>query len=113
MPFDGQSVAPLLRGQCAELPGDRLEFLQNRQWTTLPPEKWANAVISRRWRLIHGKELYDIKADPGQRRDVSAEHPEVVARLRDAHERWWDEVSPTMEAHFFISFWDFYNYWLP
>ena len=90
--FDGMSVAPLLRGEIDELP-DRTHFVQYRQDTN-PPEKWTCAVMTRRWRLIDGKELYDIKADPGQERDLSGEHPEVVAQLRAAHEDWWAEVGP-------------------
>jgi arylsulfatase A-like enzyme len=96
--FDGTSLAPLLRGDEQALPGDRVHFLQYRQ-STEPPEKWANAVISRRWRLVGGKELYDVKADPGQREDVAGEHPEAVARLRDAHEEWWREISPDLETY--------------
>jgi len=46
-----------------------------------------------RWRLVDGKQLYDIKADPGQKRDIAAEQPEAVARLRAAYERWWSDVS--------------------
>ncbi len=95
---DGVSLAPLLRGQCAELPGDRVEFVQYRQ-STLAPEKWTNAVITRQWRLVGGRELYDIKADPEQRRDIAADHPDVVARLREAHEKWWAEVSPRFEEY--------------
>jgi arylsulfatase A-like enzyme len=90
--FDGTSLAALLRGEAERLPGDRVHFLQNRQ-STEPPEKWQNAVITRQWRLVHGTELYDIQADPGQRHDVAEGHAEVVQRLRAAHERWWDEVS--------------------
>jgi len=96
--FDGQSVAPLLNGNQANLPGDRVHFLQYRQ-DTAPPEKWTNAVMTRRWRLIRGAELYDIKADPGQRRDVAMSHPDVVERLRGAHDAWWDEISPGLEAY--------------
>lgn len=96
--FDGVSLAPLLRGECEALPGDRFEFVQFRQ-NTEPPEKWTNAVMTRRWRLVHGRELYDIKADPGQRRDVAAEHPDVVARLREAHETWWAEIAPRLDEY--------------
>jgi hypothetical protein len=34
-------------------------------------------------RLASGKalELYDLKADPGETRDLAAAHPEVVARI--------------------------------
>ena len=54
------------------------------------PIKWRK---SRRdddpWRLINGKELYDIKADPGQKRDVAADHPDAVDQLTDFYEAWW------------------------
>jgi len=94
--FDGVSAAAILRGEAGELPGGRVHFVQQRQ-SMDPPEKWVNAVMTRRWRLINGEELYDIKADPGQQRDVAAAHADVVARLRAAHEAWWDEVSPTLD----------------
>jgi len=101
-PFDGVSLAPLLRDRVKRLPGDRVHFVQYRQ-STIPPDKWCNAIMTRRWRLVHGGELYDIKADPAQRRDVAAEHPRVVSRLRKAHERWWEEVSPGLQEYCPIS----------
>ena len=99
--FDGVSVAPLLRGEAMSLP-DREIFVQYRQYTE-PPEKWTNAVMTRDWRLIEGRELYYMPADPGQRNDVSEQYPDVVRRLREAHERWWDEVSPRLEEYCPIS----------
>ena len=43
-----------------------------------------------RWKLLELPtpqgvqiELYDVVADPGERHNVAAEHPEVVARLRE------------------------------
>ena len=95
--FDGCSVAGHLTGQAKPLP-DRCHFVQYRQYTH-PPEKWTNAVMTRQWRLVAGTELYDIKQDPGQENDVAAAHPEVVARLRAAHEDWWDEVSPGLAEY--------------
>jgi arylsulfatase A-like enzyme len=35
-----------------------------------------------------GESLYDLEADPGEERDVSADHPEVVTRLRPFADRW-------------------------
>ncbi len=99
--FDGLSVATLLWGSREPLP-DRTHFIQYRQDTT-PPDQWDSAVMTRRWRLVHGRELYDIKADPGQQQDVAAEHPETVAQLRAAHEAWWEEISPGLEAYCPIS----------
>ena len=99
--FDGMSVAGLLSGEGKSLP-ERIHFVQYRQ-NTNPPEKWANAVITRQWRLIHGQELYDIKEDSGQHDDVADMHPNVVARLRDAHEAWWEEISPLLGQYCPIS----------
>jgi len=100
--FDGVNLAPLLGGERRSLQGDRVHFVQFRQNTALP-DKWTNAVMTRRWRLVRGKELYDITTDPGQQRDVAPEHPDVVERLRAAHETWWDEVSPRLEEYCPIS----------
>jgi arylsulfatase A-like enzyme len=92
--FDGMSVVKVLGSEEAALP-QRCHFLQYRQSTT-PPEKWDCAVLEGRWRLVHGDELYDVKADPGQVCDLAAQHPEQVARLRQAHEEWWGEVAPAL-----------------
>jgi arylsulfatase A-like enzyme len=99
--FDGTSVAGLLADSIQNLP-DRVHFVQYRQ-DTVPPKKWENAVMTPRWRLIHGHELYDIQADPSQQHDVAAQHPEVVARLRAAHEAWWAEIAPQLEDYCPIS----------
>jgi arylsulfatase A-like enzyme len=99
--FDGISLADLLTGKEYSLP-DRVQFLQYRQ-STEPPEKWTNAVITKQWRLISGKELYDIKADPEQKNDVAEQQPQILERLRSAHEAWWDEVSPLFKQYCPIS----------
>jgi arylsulfatase B len=95
--YDGINVAPLLRGEWRGLP-DRVHYLQYRQ-STLTPEKWTNAVMTRRWRLIAGHELYDILADPGQQHDVSARYAEVVQRLRASFEEWWAEIAPGLDEY--------------
>jgi len=59
--------------------------------------------MTRRWRLVNGAALYDIGADPGQEHDVAAGHPGVVEELRAAHEAWWNEVSPGLDAYSPIS----------
>ena len=59
--------------------------------------------MTRQWRLVRGEELYDIKADPGQKNEVAAVYPEVVQRLRDAHEGWWAEIAPQLDIYCPIS----------
>ena len=81
--MDGRSLRPLLeKGDHPDWP-DRI-IMTDSQKKELPT-KWATtAVMSERWRLIDGKELYDIDADPGQKNNVFDEHPEVVERLTPA-----------------------------
>ena len=89
--FDGTSLAPLLRDEAGSW-ADRVLVTDSQRITT--PEKWRkSAAMSQRWRLVNGLELYDMESDPGQEKDVAAEYPEVVGRLRRAYEAWWEKVS--------------------
>jgi arylsulfatase B len=92
--FDGTSLVPLLSD---EAPGDWPDrILVTDSQRVKDPIKWkSSAVMTGRWRLINGKELYDIKSDPGQKRDVASQHPNVVRRLTDFYEAWWAELEPT------------------
>ena len=45
---------------------------------------------------MNNKELYDISKDPGEKKDVSSEFPEVVDRLSKSYEKWWTSVKPLM-----------------
>jgi arylsulfatase A-like enzyme len=93
--FDGVSLRPLLeKGDHEEWP-DRI-IMTDSQYRG-PPKKWATtAVLSERWRLVGGKELYDIDADPGQKKNVYAEHPEVARRLSSHYDALWAEIEPTL-----------------
>ena len=55
-----------------------------------------SCVLKDRWRLIDGRELYDLDQDPAQRNDISAAHPKVVEELRALYPAFWDSVSPRM-----------------
>ncbi len=97
--FDGRSLVPLLRGQDG-FPDGRVHFIQHQQffhdgvYQMDKPQPFLNsAVLSESWRLVNGQELYDIEADPRQQTDLSSQHPETVAKLREAYEQWWAEVS--------------------
>lgn len=58
------------------------------------PEKWRKcSVMYFDWRLVDGKELYDLRNDPGQSKDIAAEHPTNVQELRGVYEKWWTGVS--------------------
>ncbi len=92
--FDGVSLAPLLRGPVtatADWP-DRTLFVHNQR--VIDPVKGKDyAVMTDHWRLVDGHELYEIKSDPGQHRDVAGAHPDVVTTLEKAYDRWWADIS--------------------
>jgi hypothetical protein len=52
-----------------------------------------------RWRLINGKELYDMIADSGQKKDVGSQYAQVVAELRSAYERWYADISKRFDEY--------------
>lgn len=92
--FDGLSLRPLLAPSEETKWPDRMMITDSQR--VLDPIKWRNsAVMSDRWRLIDGVELYDIQADPGQSKDVAKEHPEQTAAMRAFYETWWKEIEPT------------------
>jgi arylsulfatase A-like enzyme len=89
--IDGRSLMPLLKN-----PGtawqDRTMFFQWHRGDA--PELYrACAARNQRWKLVNGKELYDLESDSAESKDVSAEHPEIVARLRAEYESWFKDVS--------------------
>ncbi len=90
--FDGASIATLLTGQGAADWSPRTLVVDSQRIEH--PEKWRkSAVMTDRYRLINGKELYDIKADPGQATDIAAKHPAVVAALAKTYEAYWASTS--------------------
>ena len=93
--LDGKSLVPLLKNPQAEWP-ERVVITDSQR--VVDPIKWRKcSTMTQRWRLIDGKELYDIQADPGQQTDVSAQHPEVTARLTAAYDAWWEDISPAFK----------------
>ncbi len=85
--FDGDSLVPLLRGKGM---GDRLLVVQYGQQVN----KFECCVIWNQFRLVKGTELYDIKEDPAQEKNVATEHPGVLSRMREYYEHWWRGVEP-------------------
>ena len=92
-PVDGKSLMPLLKGEPGDWPDRTLFFQWHRGDEPVPFRSCA--ALTQQFKLVDGKELYDLAADPGEGNDVSARHPDVVARLRKAYEDWLRDVSST------------------
>jgi arylsulfatase len=93
--FDGVSLAGVLRGT-GEPPADRMLVTQFSRMDRPVPQQGDACVMWRRWRLVQDKELYDLTSDPAQQRNVIADHPDVVRRLREHYSRWWEGVAPRL-----------------
>lgn len=87
--LDGRSLVPLLR-RSSQSWEDRAWVLHSQNGYEIPV-KWASSVVlTQRWRLVNGRDLYDIQADPPQKKDVAANHPDIVQQLRRKYEEHWD-----------------------
>ena len=92
--FDGLSIADLLDPKKDVEWEDR--FVISDSQRVRDPIKWrSSSVMSQKYRLINGKELYEIGVDPGQENDIAKAHPEVVETMREFYEKWWAELEPT------------------
>lgn len=81
-PLDGRDLSSLLFGKDVAWP-ERMIF-----------SSWAGRVSVRtpQYRLDAAGKLYDMLADPGQTSEVTADHPEVAARLTQAVADWRREM---------------------
>ena len=100
--FDGRSLMPLLHGQAVDWP-DRTLVAQWHRGDV--PERYRSfAIRSQDWKLVQplGREswnsqtefqLFDMANDPFETRNVAAQHPERVAELKTAYDRWFEDVT--------------------
>ncbi len=102
--LDGRILMPLLRDHSAAW-ADRLLFTHVGRWERgqAAESKYAKCRIrSARFSLVSNGpekrwELYDMATDRGERLNVATQHPEEVARLEAAYDRWWAETLPCLE----------------
>lgn len=96
--FDGRSLVPLLRNQAALDPDSswNTRILVTDSQRVKDPIKWRKScVMSGAWRLVNGKELYNVVDDPAQQHNLAPQNPQRVERLTDFYESWWAELEPT------------------
>ena len=55
--------------------------------------EWKNcSVRDERFRLVNGTELYDLRDDPAEARNVAAAYPDAVAKFRGVYAAWWEGI---------------------
>lgn len=94
--WDGTSLVSTLMGK--DSPSNRMVVVHSQRMEQ--PKKWnKTSVMQGYWRLVDGTVLYNLKEDPGQTRDLSAEHPERVQKLSTFYDQWWDESSQGFDEY--------------
>lgn len=118
--FDGMSLSDLIFGKENDI-ADRTIVVDNQRLKYLRKYKQFS-VMHKDWRLVgnFGKrtydkgekvfvdtpivddplkniELYDMKTDFGQTKNMAAQYPNVVKKLMSEYEKWWTRVSEKSE----------------
>lgn len=81
-PLDGKDISPLLFGKTSKWP-DRMIFSH---------QNGKVSVRNRQYRLDSGGALFDMVADPGQRKNTAPENPEIATKLSRAVTAWRKDV---------------------
>ncbi len=99
--MDGTSLVSLMNGDTSEFK-NRLVVVDSQR--NEEPVKWfRTSAMLGDWRLVDGKELYDLSKDPEQRTNVAAENPEKFQEISKAYDQWWEANSPNfIEQPYFI-----------
>ena len=109
--LDGRSVLPLLKDEPVRWT-DRTIYIQSHRGDN-PVLYHHFAARSQRWKLLHasgfGKEnfdgkptfeLYDMVADPLEQKNLAAERPDIVERMRKDYEAWFADVGSTRRDNY-------------
>ena len=102
--LEGRSLVPLLKNAQSPWP-ERVLYTHVGRWPTgkAGVSKYAGCRIrNSRYSMVRtgpkkNWELYDIIADPGERMDVSAEHPDTFQALESSYDGWWADMLPGLE----------------
>ncbi|WP_282136792.1 arylsulfatase [Seonamhaeicola maritimus] len=95
----GQSLVPFIEDPSKR---DNRMLITDSQRIQVP-EKWRkSSVMQNKWRLVNGKELYDLGIDKGQKRDLAERYPEKVEEMRAYYENWWKEVSVQFDEEIYF-----------
>ncbi len=96
---EGRDFWPLVVSEEAAWP-ERYLFDHRARWEPgKDPDdfKWMTfSVRGAKYRLVGKNQLYDMDADPGQRKNIAEENPDAVSRMLSAYEKFWDGTRPLM-----------------
>ncbi len=103
---EGRNLMPLLHDSAAKWP-DRVFVRHIGRWPKgADPNAYKYVQVSvrnQRWQLVNDSNenvkrwaLYDLQADPSEKTDMAAQHPEVVKTLDAEYDKWWAGMLPML-----------------
>jgi arylsulfatase A-like enzyme len=103
--IEGRSLVPLLENPQAPWP-ERTLVTHVGRWShqgAAEAKYWGCAIRNSRWKLVSDDpkghkawQLFDLKADPGEKQDVAAANAAIVSELDSAYDAWWTSVQPQL-----------------
>jgi arylsulfatase A-like enzyme len=109
--LQGHSLLNDILGKPSSIPQDRVLINHGGRWT-YPTEmesyKYNASMITNRFRLVWEREsksnkdakrslaLYDYRTDHGEQENIVDQHPELVEKLQEMYEPWWQAAKKGM-----------------
>ncbi|MBN2092742.1 arylsulfatase [candidate division KSB1 bacterium] len=94
LPIDGVSLVPLLKQETSNWPDRYIFTHQSRRGEVKPG---PGSIRNQKYRLVtedgSNWELFNMAVDPGQTRNIEAEHPEIAHELQQAYRKWFADVT--------------------
>jgi arylsulfatase A-like enzyme len=92
--WDGLSMAGLILGDKDPVTWEeRIHILETIKGNKEDFNRNRNVIMKGHWRLIDGKNLTHVLDDPYQENNLIEKHPELVTELKEAYNKYWDDVS--------------------
>ncbi|VGO20792.1 arylsulfatase [Pontiella sulfatireligans] len=103
-PWDGRSLLPVLCGEADEGWDQRLIIGHRGRWENgaRGQSQYKNVSIQNgKFKLYDHRELYDMREDLGETKNIAAHYPEVVAMLQKEYDQFWADATTYMinDAH--------------
>ncbi len=91
---DGVSLKPLLT-ETKPTWFERTLFMNYSLQTLRQPAPYPGGIArTQRYKMVDGQELYDLEKDPGEKQNLAAQFPKILAGLDQQYRAWWGTLYP-------------------
>ena len=92
--LDGVSLKPLLT-EAKPRWFERTLFLNYSLQTLQQPAPYPGGIARiQRYKMVDGKELYDLEKDPGEKKNLAPNLPQLLTDLDQQYRAWWRSLFP-------------------